>query len=83
MMIGRIEGTTRVAGQSQGYLGLPIRDVLINDSVNGTDTPAMETAWVPTPDELDRLNRGASVVVRILGTIPPPMIVDVGPALDF
>jgi hypothetical protein len=33
MHIGRIEGTTRVVGKSQGYLGLPIRDVVINCSV--------------------------------------------------
>ncbi len=27
LIIGRIEGATRVLGKSQGYLGLPLRDV--------------------------------------------------------
>jgi hypothetical protein len=80
MMIGRIEGATRVVGKSQGYFGLPLRDELIHDTVNGPGTPAMVTAWQPTPEELVLLNNGASVHVRILGTAPPPMMVMVGPA---
>ncbi len=61
MQIGRIEGCTRVLGKSQGYLGLPLRDITINDSVNGPDTPAMETAWFPTPAELEAISAGAPV----------------------
>lgn len=80
MQVGRIEGATRVVGKSQGYHGLPIRDELIECTVNGPDTPAMITAWFPTPDELMALNAGAAVHVRILGRIPPPMLVMVGPS---
>ena len=79
MIIGRIEGATRVLGKSQGYLALPIRDEMIQVSVNGPRTPSMVTAWVPTPEELALLNAGASVHVRILGTGPPPIMVEVGP----
>ena len=79
MQVGAIEGATRVVGQSQGYLGLPIRDELINCSVNGPGTPAMITAWLPTPAELAALNAGAAIHVRILGNTPPPMNVMVGP----
>ncbi len=78
MIIGRIPGATRVLGKSQGYLGLPIRDEVINEGVNGPGTPAMVTAWEPTPDELDRLAKGAAVHVRILGTAHPPIMVEVG-----
>lgn len=78
MIIGRIEGCTRVLGKSQGYLGLPLRDVTINDTVNGPGTPAMETAWLPTPDEVARIIAGAPVVLRVLGTSHPPVMVDVG-----
>lgn len=78
MMIAMIDGYTRVCGKSQGYLGLPVRDILINDKVNGM-TPAMETAWTPTPDELARLNAGANVILRILGSTPPPQLIEVGP----
>lgn len=79
MIIAAIEGMTRICGKSQGYLGLPLRDELISEAVNGPATPAMVTAWTPTPDELAALNAGASVHVRILGTVPPPMMVLVGP----
>jgi hypothetical protein len=80
MLIGRIDGATRVLGKTQGYLGLPVRDELIEEGVNGPGTPCMVTAWTPTPDELDRLSRGAAVHVRILGGAHPPMLVDVGEA---
>ncbi len=78
MQIGRIQGCTRVLGKSQGYLGLPLRDVVIDEAVNGPGTPAMETAWLPTPSELAALNAGAPVILRILGTVQPPVMVEVG-----
>jgi hypothetical protein len=78
MQIGRIEGATRVLGKQQGYLGLPIRDEPIHCSVNGEATPSMVTAWLPTPKELEALNAGAAVHVRLLGTSHPPIMVTVG-----
>ena len=80
MRISRIANATRVIGKSQGYLRLPLRDELVNDTVNGPGTPSMVTAWEPTPDELERLNRGALVQLRILGTSHPPVMIDVGEA---
>lgn len=82
MQIGRIHGATRVVGKSQGYFGLPIRDGVINDAVNGPNTPTMTTAWLPTPKELEALNAGAAVHVRILGTVHPPIMVEVGETPD-
>jgi hypothetical protein len=82
MQIGMIEGATRIIGKSQGYLGLPLRDELINCSVDGDGTPAMVTAWIPSPDELARLNAGASVHLRVLGTMHPPVMVEVGQPTD-
>jgi hypothetical protein len=78
MQIGRIEGATRVIGKRQGHLGLPLRDERISCAVNGPDTPAMVTAWLPSPDELAALNAGAAVHVCILGTSHPPIMVGVG-----
>lgn len=78
MQIGRITGATRVIGKSQGYMGLPLRDEPINCTVNGPATPSMVTAWHPTPKELEALNAGAPVHVRILGTAHPPIMVNVG-----
>jgi hypothetical protein len=84
MQIGRIAGATRVLGKSQGYLGLPLRDVVIPCSVNGPGTPAMETAWFPDPAELAAINAGAPVILRVLGTAHPPVYIGVGepPAED-
>jgi len=78
MQIGRIEGCTRVLGKSQGYLGLPLRDVVIECSVGGPGTPAMETAWLPTPDEIARIVCGAPIILRVLGTQHPPVMLEVG-----
>jgi hypothetical protein len=80
MLIGRIPGATRVVGKHQGYLGLPLRDEPVHDAVNGKDTPSMVTAWLPTPKEQQKLAAGEAVYVRILGNVPPPMMVSVGDA---
>lgn len=82
MIIGRIEGTTRVLGKPQGYLGLPLKDVLLNTTVDGPTTPAMETAWLPTPDEIERINAGAPVILRILGVTHPPVMIEVAGLSD-
>lgn len=82
MQIGRIKGATRVIGKSQGYLSLPVRDEFINCAVNGEQTPAMVTAWFPMPNELAALNAGAPVHVLIIGTIHPPIAVEVGETPD-
>lgn len=80
MEIGRIRGATRVIGKSQGYYGLPLRDILVNDAVTGPDTPAMETAWLPTPDELAAINAGAPIILRVMGSGHPPVILYTGEA---
>lgn len=78
MLIARIEGATRTIGEKQGYLGLPIRDELVHCSVLGPNTPAMRTAWHPTPSELLALQSGACVHVMLLGVSHPPIMVTVG-----
>jgi hypothetical protein len=82
MQIGRIEGATRELGKAQGYRGLPVRDEEVNSTVTGPGTPAMVTAWFPTPKELAALNAGAPVHVRIVGTVHPPIMVEVGNVPD-
>lgn len=80
MQIGRVEKATRVLGKSQGYMGLPLRDDVIHCTVGGPATPCMTTAWLPTPKELEALNAGAPVHVRIIGASHPPIMVEVGDA---
>lgn len=77
MIIGVIDGVTRVCGKAQGYRGLPVRDEVVNCKVNGP-VNVMVTAWHPTPEDLAKLNAGAAVHVRIVGTTPPPMDLEVG-----
>lgn len=73
MMSLAIEGATRRIGKAQGYLGLCVRDFLFGDG-----TPAMMTAWQPTPDELARLALGAPIYLTLLGSAHPPVKLDVG-----
>jgi hypothetical protein len=82
MQIGVIKGYTRTIGKSQGYIGLPLRDVLVDDSVNGPDTPAMETAWIPDPGEIAAIVAGAPIILRILGTGHPPVMIYTGDVPD-
>lgn len=78
MQIGRIPGCTRVLGKSQGYLGLPVKDLEVIDKTNGEKTNSMTTAWLPTPKELEILNAGGAVHVIIYGTVHPPIRVECG-----
>lgn len=83
MQIRMIERATDVIGGSQGYLGLPIRRELMNCTVNGNGTPCALSAWEPMPAELERLNAGASVIVRLLVTTRhPPIMVFAGDRPD-
>ena len=80
MLIKELENPTRRLGQpedwdelTQGKFPcdtLPIWDVTINDQ------PAMLSAWQPLPEELEALNKGAAVLLWVLGTRHP--VVSVG-----
>lgn len=79
MQIGRVAGCTRVCGKDQGFMGLPLRDeTLIIENVGVVNQ--MVSAWIPSPKELEALNAGAPVHVKIWGVSPAPMIVEVGDA---
>jgi len=77
MQIARIEGANRVCGQSQGYLGLPIRDEMIIDKATGKLTNIMHTAWEPTPKEIEMLINGGKIIVSIIGLSPQPILLTV------
>jgi hypothetical protein len=67
-----IEGTTRRIGKSQGYRGLCVKDF-----VYGNGTPAMQTAWEPTPSEIARIVAGAPIILTLLGIEHPPVLIEV------
>lgn len=72
MMVKHITGATRIIGKSQGYAGLPLRDVLINDQ--GRQTPAMVSAWEPTPDEIATIVAGGAIYLMVIGEAHPPVL---------
>jgi hypothetical protein len=78
MDVLRIEGCTRTIGESQGYIGLPLRDVVINDVVDGPQTPGMESAWALSEDELAAVTAGKPIILRVMGTTHPPVMLYVG-----
>ncbi len=82
MQVGMISGHTRIIGRSQGYLGLPLRDVLENCAVNGCGTPAMQSAWFPTPAEIEAIKAGAPVILTVLGVNHPPVRLETGELPD-
>jgi hypothetical protein len=70
----RIKGGNVVLAEDQPeYHKLPAR-VTLHSCGHYTFT----TAWEPTPDELERLNKGAHVELCILGNAHPPIMVNVG-----
>jgi hypothetical protein len=78
MQIGRIDGATRVLGEAQGFIGLPVRDETMLCAATGQEQPVMVTAWLPTPKEIEALVAGAAVHIHIYGLMHPPIMVDVG-----
>lgn len=74
MISGRIEGATRELAKDQPeYNRLWIRDVRFEDGSN-----LMISAWLPTPDELVRMVKGAPVYLSIVGGVHPPVSLRVG-----
>jgi len=73
MMINAIEGCTRRIGKSQGYLGLPLRDEVVDG------VPQMVTSWQPTPAEVAAIATGAPIYLVVLGQAHPPVMLVVGP----
>lgn len=81
MNIGTIEGATTTLCAPKDWdedrngicMDLPIRQEVINDSL-----PALTSAWLPTAEELARLNAGAPVLLRVIATAHPPVMLDVG-----
>ncbi|NTI22390.1 hypothetical protein G6M87_11025 [Rhizobium rhizogenes] len=83
MEIGIIRGATVVAGESQGYRGLILRQMTVRDaSQPDIEQPALQSAWYPTVDELERLNSGAPVIMTVLGTQHQPVDLNVGEVSD-
>lgn len=81
MQIGTIDGATALLKapkdwdkERDGECGdLAIRHEVVNGSL-----PALTSAWLPTAEELVKLNAGAPVLLRIIAMAHPPVMIDVG-----
>lgn len=73
MRIAIIKGHTRVIGEAQGYIALPLLDTATPEGV-----PCMLSAWLPTPEETLAIVAGAPVILSVLGTQHPPVMITVG-----
>lgn len=72
-----IKGANRVPGEMQKeYVGLPVRDE-INELEDGTKMPVMASAWQPSTEEINALRKGGKIILRVGGTIQPPVILSV------
>jgi hypothetical protein len=52
---------------------LKIRDDLIEERY-----PVMWSAWLPTPEEMEAIAKGAPIHLAIVGTSHPPVWIEVG-----
>lgn len=79
----RIEGAAITAAPPKGWdarrggecAPLPIRLVTLEGGITWC-----ESAWAPTPEELDMLVAGGNVILRVAGKQPPTMIYATPPA---
>lgn len=65
--------TTRVLGEEQGYIPLPVCDAVTQHG------QTMFTFWKPEPEELQALIDGCFIRLQILGSGHPPVALDVYP----
>lgn len=73
-----LKGHNREVGRAQGFVPLCLRDTFTFDSGTGKTYPCMETAFLPTKEQIVKLIAGEPLVVRILGTDWPPISIEVG-----
>lgn len=84
MIAASIEGRTRYLGKPPGWEPAergPCGSLAIRDEIT-TAGALMASAWEPTPEEIDRISKGAKVILWVVGSIHPPVALSVGLAPD-
>jgi hypothetical protein len=61
-------------GESQGYRGLYVHFGLTFDHASEKQTTQLTTAYMPSPDELARLNAGKPIEISIINVRQHPPI---------
>jgi len=77
MEIKKIKGYTRILGEDQGYLALPIKDDFTTCAVNGDETSVMYSAWIPSKEEINNVMKGCPIILSVIGNSHPPVMISV------
>lgn len=89
MRVGSIKGFRVIAGESQGFIGLPIRygqeelEMPEEGALGGMGlkrrfmAPALQSIWLPEPQELHLLMNGAPILLTVLANQHPPVRLEV------
>lgn len=75
MLIGRIRNSNAVLKAPEGMDNCS--DLAIRADRYSDGTQGMVSAWLPTPDELARLNAGHAVHLTVFGVSHPPVSLQV------
>jgi hypothetical protein len=73
-----LKGHNREVGRDQGFVPLCLRDTFTFDEGTQQQYPCMETAFLPTKEQIVKLIAGEPLILRILGTKWPPVSIEVG-----
>jgi hypothetical protein len=73
----RIQGATGVLGAPRDWDeardGICVGLAVLQTAARDGDPPCYYSAWEPTPEELAALNRGAPIILRVVGDGHPPV----------
>lgn len=81
MIAGTIAGATRVLGAPKGWNATkdgPCHGLPIVETRTERGQACMVSAWIPSPEELERLNAGAMIELCVMGIVHPPVGMSVG-----
>lgn len=76
----KIHGFTRELGKPADWdesKNGPCDTLAVIDTKDHNNNPCMVSAWKPTPEELEALNRGMPVLLWVYGAGHPPVAVGV------
>ena len=73
MKCKKISGATRTLGEAQGYIGLSVRDILVEDGHK-----CMVSEWTLSAEEISMMIAGHSIQLQVLGTEHPPVRILIG-----
>lgn len=84
MLIGRIDGATRVLGKPVDWNPEDkCQSLAIKDHTLDTGQNVMESSWVPTPQEAEALGKGAHIHLWVWGSGHPPVAITVEEVRTF